>query len=135
MKVGDTFPVAIAGERVADATVKEIRDSEVVLVVPATLVTMSYRTHDELTPNDPADSAPETVEGSDHVLLTDNVEVKPPTESVTPEQAATQQVPGTTEVPATPPTQPDTVPTPEQAPVVPPIPEHVEDAVEQKATE
>lgn len=133
MKAGDTFPVSIAGEKIADATVKEIRENEVVLVVPATLVTMSYRTHDELTPNDPAQEAPEAVEGSSHVLLTDQV-VKPG-EEIQSTDLATQQVPGAVEAPATPPGQPETVPTEPQAPVVPAVPEEVTDAVERKATE
>lgn len=131
MKAGDKFSVTIAGEEVAQATVKEVNEekSTATMVIPATLVTMSYRTHDELTPGDPAEETP-TVESAEHILLTDQV-VKPEG-AVTPEQAATQQVPGTPEVPAT---QPETVPTEPQTPVVPAVPEEVTDAVEQKATE
>lgn len=129
MKSGDKFPVTIAGEEVAQATVKEVDEDKATatMVIPATLVTMSYRTHDELTPGDPAEATP-TVEGSEHILLTDQVVT--PGDAVTPQQAATQQVPGTPEAP----TQPDTAPTPAQEPVVPAVPEEVEQAVERQAT-
>ncbi len=66
MKVGDTEPVTIRGHQVALATVKEVRDGEVSLVVPATLVVMATRT----------DLAPEVVpevEAAGTVILTDQV--------------------------------------------------------------
>jgi hypothetical protein len=130
VKAGDKFPVTIAGETITEATVKEVneKDSTATMLVPATLVTMSYRTHDELTPSDPADATPEAVEGADHVLLTDRVEqqVKPETTEGT--DLATQQVPGQQEAVPTE-TQTEAVPTP------PVVPEHVEDAVERQASE
>lgn len=134
MKAGDKFPVTIAGETITEATVKEVneKDSTATMLVPATLVTMSYRTHDELTPNDPAQATPEAVEGADHVLLTDRVEQQVKPEQTGEADLATQQVPGA----ATPPAQPETVPTEPQAPVVPEpvVPEKVEDAVEREAS-
>lgn len=118
MKIGDTFSVDIAGQQVTLATVKEVNEADrlVTLIIPATLAQMSYKTHDELTPQE--ERVTEEPETGEHILLTDHV-VKPDT------QAATEQVPGQTE----------TVPTPAQEPVVPVVPEKVEEAVEQKATE
>lgn len=44
MKVNDTYPVQIAGQQVANATVKEVGDGTVTLLVPATLVVMATQT-------------------------------------------------------------------------------------------
>lgn len=127
MNVGDKFPVTIAGQVVAEAVVKEHSEGLATLIIPATLVTMSYRTHDELTPEAPAE-APET---SSHVLLTDEV--------VKPAEAAPTTTDGS---PATPAQQVAPVvdpaasaPVAEQPKEVAPIPEAVEHAVEEKATE
>ena len=132
MKAGDKFPVTIAGETITEATVKEVDESKntATMMVPATLVTMSYRTHDELTPNEPV--APEAVEGADHILLTDRVEQQAPG-PVTPGEAAQRQTLDPT--PVEPAKQPDTTPTPAQEPVVPVVPEKVEEAVEREATQ
>lgn len=51
MKVNDTVPVTIAGQTVANATVRELGDGTATLVVPATLVVMATRT--ELTVETP----------------------------------------------------------------------------------
>lgn len=61
MKVNDKVPVYIAGQTVAQATVRELGDGTATLVVPATLVVMATRT--ELTVETPVvdDTAPETV--------------------------------------------------------------------------
>lgn len=64
MKVGDKFPVSIAGHKVADAEVREVGEGTVTLVVPGTLVTMSTRT--EIAPETPEEKV-ET--GSDHQIL------------------------------------------------------------------
>lgn len=44
MKIGDKVPVTIAGQTVAQATIKETADGTATLVVPATLVVMATRT-------------------------------------------------------------------------------------------
>lgn len=44
MKVGDNVPVTLAGQVVAQATVKEMGSDTATLVVPATLVVMGIRT-------------------------------------------------------------------------------------------
>jgi hypothetical protein len=44
MKAGDTYPVLVAGQVVAQATIKELGDGTATLVVPATLVVMATRT-------------------------------------------------------------------------------------------
>jgi hypothetical protein len=135
MKAGDKFPVTIAGETITEATVKEVneKDNTATMLVPATLVTMSYRTHDELTPNDPAAATPEAVEGTDHVLLTDHV-VKPG-EPVGEGVPVPNQV--SSDLSGTPvPGQEETAPTEPQTEAVPaPVPEKVEDAVEREASE
>lgn len=59
MKIGDTVPVTIAGQTVANASVKELADGTATLVVPATLVVMATRT--ELTVETPRESSTETV--------------------------------------------------------------------------
>lgn len=57
MKIGDTIPVNIAGQTVANATVKEVGDGTATLVVPATLIVMATRT--ELSYETPAPVEPE----------------------------------------------------------------------------
>lgn len=64
MKVGDKFPVSIAGHKIADAEVREVGEGTVTLIVPGTLVTMSTRT--EIAPEAPEEKV-ET--GSDHQIL------------------------------------------------------------------
>jgi hypothetical protein len=59
MKAGETVPVTIAGQVVAQATVKELGDGTATLVVPATLVVMATRT--ELTVETPRTSEVETI--------------------------------------------------------------------------
>lgn len=61
MKTNDTVPVYIAGQVVANATVKEVGDGTATLVVPATLVVMATRT--ELTVETPKEdgSGTETI--------------------------------------------------------------------------
>lgn len=59
MRAGETVPVTIAGQVVAQATVKELGDGTATLVVPATLVVMAVRT--ELAVEQPAESTSETV--------------------------------------------------------------------------
>lgn len=59
MKVNDKVDVLIAGQVVAQATVKELGDGTATLVVPATLVVMATRT--ELTVEAPREQAVETV--------------------------------------------------------------------------
>lgn len=44
MKINDLVPVTIAGQVVAQATVREMSDGTATLVVPATLVVMAVRT-------------------------------------------------------------------------------------------
>lgn len=59
MKQGETVPVTIAGQVVAQATVKELGEGTATLVVPATLVVMAVRT--ELAVEQPVESTSETV--------------------------------------------------------------------------
>lgn len=59
MKVGDNFPVTIAGQVVCQAVVKEMQDGTVTLLVPATLVVMGTRV--ELTDEGPAGSDSEVI--------------------------------------------------------------------------
>lgn len=66
MKVNDTVPVLIAGQQVAVATVKEVGEGTVTLIVPGTAVVMATRT--EIT-NPPAQEPT----GNQHILL-DGVE-------------------------------------------------------------
>lgn len=119
MKVGDEFPVTIEGLEVARARVREVSDDgRVWLVVPGKVVEMQYRTSTTLeTPT------PVAAEGASHVLLTDQV--------ADAADLATQQVPGGE---ATPPAQPETIPTEPQKPTVPEVPQEVEDAVEREAS-
>jgi hypothetical protein len=44
MKQGDTVPVTIAGQTVAQASVKELGEGTVTLIVPATMVVMEVST-------------------------------------------------------------------------------------------
>jgi len=44
VKQGDKFPVTIAGQTVAEATVREVGDGQVTLVVPGTIVVMATST-------------------------------------------------------------------------------------------
>lgn len=44
MKQGDKFPVTIAGQTIAEATVKDVGDGQVTLVVPGTIVVMATAT-------------------------------------------------------------------------------------------
>lgn len=129
MKVGDKFSVTIAGETIADAVVREVNedDSTATLVVPATLVTMSYRTHDELTPGDPAPG----VEGAEHILLTDQV-VRPEAPGEQVNTVAESGQPAQTEGAPVPAPAPTPVTVGEDVTQVSPA---VEAAVEQKATE
>jgi len=66
MKVNETVPVLIAGQQVAVATVKEIGEGTVTLIVPGTVVVMATRTEIS-TPPTPEPS------GNQHILL-DEVE-------------------------------------------------------------
>lgn len=76
MKVNDTVPVLIAGQQVAVATVKEVGEGTVTLIVPGTAVVMATRT--EIT-NPPAQEPT----GNQHILL-DGVE-RTSAEPVAPE--------------------------------------------------
>lgn len=58
MKVGDGVPVTIAGQQVAQATVKEMSDGVATLEFPATRVQMAYRVE--------IDTAPKPVESETH---------------------------------------------------------------------
>lgn len=58
MKAGDKVPVTIAGQVVAQATVRELGDGTVTLVVPGTLVVMAVRT--EIAPDPQQSAVPET---------------------------------------------------------------------------
>lgn len=62
MKVGDKVPVTIAGQVVAQASIKETGDGTATLVVPATLVVMATRT--ELAVETP----PEDTTGTETVI-------------------------------------------------------------------
>lgn len=44
MKVGDKFPVTLAGHTVTQAVVREVGDGQAVLVIPGVAVTMAVRT-------------------------------------------------------------------------------------------
>lgn len=65
VKTGDKFPVYIAGQQVAEASVVEIENDAVTLIVPATRVVMAVR--QELAPA----VEPEQVDGTgnQHVML------------------------------------------------------------------
>ena len=58
MRQGDKVPVTIAGQVVAQATVRELGDGTVTLVVPGTLVVMAVRT--EIAPDPQQTAVPET---------------------------------------------------------------------------
>lgn len=100
MKVNDTVPVTIAGQTVANATVRELGDGTATLVVPATLVVMATRT--ELTVEAPVvdDTAPETIiTGVDRT----SGENEAPVESAV--VGETQTVDNSSTTPVTPPAQ------------------------------
>lgn len=59
MKTGDTVPVTVAGQVVAQATIKEMGDGQATLVIPATLVVMATRT--ELTQETKPEPAKDTI--------------------------------------------------------------------------
>ena len=126
MEVGDKVQVDIAGHKVADATVKSIENGQATLVVPGTIVVMAVRT--SLAPE--VEVPVEAAEGTQHVLLTDEV-VKP--EPVV-EPAPVQQLPEG----VTPPVEPPAAPVaPVEAPVAPAPPVVIDTppAVEQAATD
>lgn len=59
MKVGDTFPVTVAGHVVAQARVAELTREKATLVVPGTVVVMAVNT--SLAGKAPSDSTTETI--------------------------------------------------------------------------
>ena len=59
MKVGDTFPVTVAGHIVAQARVAELTREKATLVVPGTVVVMAVNT--SLAGKAPSDSTTETI--------------------------------------------------------------------------
>lgn len=104
MKIGDTVPVTIAGQVVANAAVKELSDGTATLVVPATLVVMATRT--ELTAPTPTQSGTETVitgvdqngvERSEGAVAVDNVDNDNSNNTNTTEQAKEDNVQSTTD--------------------------------------
>ena len=81
MKQGDKIPVTIAGQVVAQATVKELGDGTATLVVPGTLVVMAVRTEIAPETHEVAESSSETIiTGVDRVNndgeLVDNLTVQ-----------------------------------------------------------
>jgi hypothetical protein len=94
MKVGDKYEVTIAGQKVADATVREVGSGQVVLVVPGTVVTMSTRT--EIAP-----PAPQVVDSSGTEVIIDEVVRQPaqsaPVDETTGGNNAEQQTTTTSE--------------------------------------
>lgn len=74
MKVGDTFPVTVAGHVVAQARVAELTREKATLVVPGTVVVMAVNT--SLAGKAPSDSTTETiVTGVDRQTTEDNTTV------------------------------------------------------------
>ena len=61
MKIGDIFPVTIAGQTVANAKVVELDKDSATLIVPATKVVMAIRTEF---------ASPEPVEPNKEVIIT-----------------------------------------------------------------
>lgn len=99
MKQGDKVPVTIAGQVVAQATVKELGDGTVTLVVPGTLVVMAVRT--EIAPPTAAAVEGETViTGVDREVVTTSAgtpEVEMPPVTAPSETAETPAAPAPVE--------------------------------------
>lgn len=87
MKVGDKIPVTIAGQPVAQATVKELGDGTVTLEFPATRAVMAVRTE--------IDTTPVASGGAEHAILG----VENPITN-TPELVETPTVPADAATPA-----------------------------------
>lgn len=88
MKVGDTFPVTVAGHVVAQARVAELTREKATLVVPGTVVVMAVNT--SLAGKAPSESTTETiVTGVDRQDNTTVVESGAPLETTAPGNATT----------------------------------------------
>jgi len=117
MNTGDTYPVYLAGQVVADAKVVEFDSETATLIIPATRVVMAVRT--EL-------SAPEPVEpevtGNEHVMLGTAAEA-PGAVTAVPEAEVVQGVenPAPQTVAAAGQAQPNNDGTPTQSESAPPV--------------
>ena len=94
MKVGDTFPVTVAGHVVAQARVAELTREKATLVVPGTVVVMAVNT--SLAGKAPSESTTETIvtgvdrqETSTDGSNTTVVESGAPLETTAPDNATT----------------------------------------------
>ena len=90
MKVGDTFPVTVAGHIVAQARVAELTREKATLVVPGTVVVMAVNT--SLAGKAPSDSTTETIVTGVDRQTGDNttvVESGAPLEATAPETTDT----------------------------------------------